>query len=102
MNNANAICKHIVKVAQANRTKPNFAKELTKPTQKNWFKNFPTLQKNKKQQTNGKTPAPNRQFGKMAGLVQNSTAVLRLNFCAKTEYLCFNFRHFAKLQTVRL
>jgi len=32
-NNANAICKHIVKVAQANRTKPNFAKELAKPTQ---------------------------------------------------------------------
>jgi len=27
--------------------------------------------------------AGNRQFGKMAGIVLNSTAVLRLNFCAK-------------------
>lgn len=28
--------------------------------QKKRFKNFPTLQKNKKQQANGITPAPNR------------------------------------------
>ena len=31
---------------------------------------------------NNKTNAQ-QQFGKMAGLVRNSTAVLRLNFCAK-------------------
>lgn len=39
------------------------------------------------------------QLGKMAGLVLNSTAVLRLNFCILAEHFGFGFRHFAKLKT---
>lgn len=40
-----------------------------------------------------------QQLGKTADLVLNSSSVLRLNLY-KTEHLCFDFSHFAKLQTV--
>lgn len=39
---------------------------------------FTVMTENRQKRASG-----NRQFGKMAGLVQNSTVVLRLNFCAE-------------------
>jgi hypothetical protein len=42
------------------------------------------------------------QFGKMAGSVLNSNGSSSIELLCKTEHLCFDFRHFAKLQTVFL
>ena len=64
MNNANAICKHIVKVAQANRTKPNFAKELAKPTQDKI--GFKISQRFKKIKNNKRTEKHQHPTGSLA------------------------------------
>jgi len=68
---------------------PNFAKELAKPTQEKLFlKNFPSLQKNKKQQADKTTPAPNISLAKTAGNVFDLKFFANFETCASVEDLC--------------
>lgn len=58
----------------------SFVKELAEPTQRKiGFKNFPTLQKNKKQQVDRNHTSTQQGFGYMAGEVP------RMKICADFE-----------------